>query len=95
MVRIDDREGLMAYLKDKGVGTGIHYPIPLHLQRAYRELNYAQGDFPVTERVASAIVSLPMFPNLSQAQQVRVVDEVRNFVTSALQRVVLEPQLSR
>ncbi|MBI3475560.1 MAG: DegT/DnrJ/EryC1/StrS family aminotransferase [Acidobacteria bacterium] len=82
VVRTDDREGLMAHLKDAGIGTGIHYPIPLHLQKAYKSLNYKQGDFPVTERAAEAIVSLPMFPNLTSAQQARVVEEVRRFVES-------------
>ena len=80
VVRTDDREGLMAHLKDAGIGTGIHYPIPLHLQKAYKSLNYKQGDFPVTERAAEAIVSLPMFPNLTADQQARVVEEVRAFV---------------
>jgi dTDP-4-amino-4,6-dideoxygalactose transaminase len=95
VVRADDREGLMAFLKDKGIGTGIHYPIPLHLQKAYRTLNYAQGDFPVTERAAAAIVSLPMFPNLTEAQQARVVEEIQSFVKSKSERGLLEPQLSR
>jgi dTDP-4-amino-4,6-dideoxygalactose transaminase len=95
VVRTDEREGLMAFLKDKGIGTGIHYPIPLHLQKAYRTLNYAQGDFPVTERAAAAIVSLPMFPNLTEAQQARVVEEIQAFVKSKSERGVLEPQLSR
>ena len=80
VVRTDDREGLIAHLKDAGVGTGIHYPIPLHLQKAYRSLNYKPGDFPVTERAAEAIVSLPMFPNLTADQQARVVETVRAFV---------------
>ncbi len=95
VVRTDDREGLMAFLKDKGIGTGIHYPVPLHLQKAYRALHYAPGDFPVTERVAVAIVSLPMFPNLTEAQQARVVEEVQSFVESKSQRGLLEPQFSR
>lgn len=95
VVRSDDREGLMSHLKDAGIGTGIHYPIPLHLQKAYRTLNYAQGDFPVTERAAVAIVSLPMFPNLTKAQQSRVVEEVQSFVRSKSKRAFLEPQLSR
>ncbi len=82
VVRTDDREGLMAHLKDAGIGTGIHYPIPLHLQKAYRALNYSEGDLPVTEGAASSIVSLPMFPNLTQAQQARVVEAVRAFVES-------------
>jgi dTDP-4-amino-4,6-dideoxygalactose transaminase len=82
VVRTDDREGLMAYLKDAGIGTGIHYPIPLHLQKAYRSLGYKNGDFPVTERAAATIVSLPMFPNLTADQQARVVAGVRDFLES-------------
>ena len=80
VVRTDDREGLMAHLKDAGIGTGIHYPIPLHLQKAYISLNYLPGDFPNTERAAAAIVSLPMFPTLTADQQARVVETVRAFV---------------
>jgi dTDP-4-amino-4,6-dideoxygalactose transaminase len=80
VVRTNDRDGLMAYLKDRGIGTGIHYPIPLHLQRAYTFLNYARGDFPVTELVAEQIVSLPMFPQLTAPQQRRVVGAMAHFV---------------
>jgi dTDP-4-amino-4,6-dideoxygalactose transaminase len=80
VVRVPDREGLMSHMKDAGIGTGIHYPIPLHLQKAYEGMGYKAGDFPVTERVASEIVSLPMFPQLKPEQQVSVVDEAVRFV---------------
>ncbi len=80
VVRTDEREGLMEHLKNAGVGTGIHYPIPLHLQKAYSSMNYRLGDFPVSERVAAEIVSLPMFPLLTAEQQGRVVDEIVRFV---------------
>ena len=82
VVRTSDREGLVAFLKDTGIGSGIHYPIPLHLQKAYRSLNYLPGDFPIAERAAAAIVSLPMFPTLTSEQQARVVHAVRSFVES-------------
>lgn len=95
VVRTDDREGLIAFLKDKGIGTGIHYPIPLHLQKAYCALSYAPGDFPTTERMAATIVSLPMFPNLTQTQQARVVEAVQDFVKCKPERGSLEPQPSR
>ena len=62
-----------------GIGTGIHYPIPLHLQKAYESLGYKAGDFPVTERIAEEIVSLPMFPQLTKEQAARVVDEIYKF----------------
>ncbi len=76
VIRTCYREGLMNHLKQAGIGTGIHYPIPLHLQKAYVSLNYGVGDFPVAERVAREIVSLPMFPHLSDSQQAQVVGEL-------------------
>jgi len=79
VIRTNDREGLMSHLKDAGIGVGIHYPVPLHLQKAYIPLNYSAGDFPVTESVAAEIISLPMYPQLTSAQQRRVVAEVTAF----------------
>jgi dTDP-4-amino-4,6-dideoxygalactose transaminase len=79
VVRVEDREGMMSQLKTAGIDTGIHYPIPLHLQKAYRHLNYKPGDFPVAEKIASQVVSLPMFPSLTSDQQTRVVEEVLRF----------------
>jgi len=79
VIRTNDREGMMNQLKKAGIGTGIHYPIPLHLQKAYASLNYRPGDFPVAERVAAEIVSLPMFPQLTAGQQARVVEEILTF----------------
>jgi dTDP-4-amino-4,6-dideoxygalactose transaminase len=80
VVRVNDREVLQARLAEAGIGTGIHYPIPLHLQQAYRHLGYKNGDFPITERVAREIVSLPMFPQLTRSQQDEVVAAVKEFV---------------
>ena len=79
VVRTPEREGLMDHLKKAGIGTGIHYPIPLHLQKAYESMNYSVGDFPVTEKVAAEIVSLPMFPQLTTGQQTRVAEEIVKF----------------
>ena len=87
VVRTQDREGLMAHLGKAGIGTGIHYPIPLHQQRAYAALGYKQGDFPVTEKVAGEIVSLPMFPQLTAPQQARVVSEIAHFLQGVLATV--------
>jgi dTDP-4-amino-4,6-dideoxygalactose transaminase len=78
VIRTADRDGLMEHLKHAGVGTGIHYPIPLHLQKAYTALAYIRGDFPASEKAAE-IVSLPMFPQLTAEQQVRVVVEISEF----------------
>ena len=69
VVRVQDRQQMQDYLKNAGIGTGIHYPIPLHRQRAYDALGYQNGDFPVTEKVAPEILSLPMFPQLTRIQQ--------------------------
>jgi len=77
VVRVPDREALQAHLTEAGIGTGIHYPIPLHLQKAYEHLGYKKGAFPVTERVTREIVSLPMFPQLNHSQQELVVRTVR------------------
>jgi dTDP-4-amino-4,6-dideoxygalactose transaminase len=79
VIRIEGRAELMNHLRKVGIGTGIHYPIPLHLQKAYATLNYHRGDFPVAEKAAAEIVSLPMFPQLTDGQQARVVEEIRRF----------------
>jgi dTDP-4-amino-4,6-dideoxygalactose transaminase len=79
VVRTPDRDGLMNHLKAQGIGTGIHYPIPLHLQKAYVSLNYRPGDLPVAEKVAAEIISLPMYPQLTAEQQARVVEEIVSF----------------
>ncbi|MGB2665910.1 MAG: DegT/DnrJ/EryC1/StrS family aminotransferase [Candidatus Acidiferrum sp.] len=80
VVRVPDREALQAALSEVGIATGIHYPIPLHLQKAYENLGYNKGAFPVTERVATEIVSLPMFPQMNFAQQDETVKRIKEFV---------------
>jgi dTDP-4-amino-4,6-dideoxygalactose transaminase len=80
VVRVPDREATMRCLGDR-IGTGIHYPVPLHLQKAYANLAYAAGDFPVTERCAAEIVSLPMFPGLTIEQQKRVAEAVQESIS--------------
>lgn len=80
VIRTELREALMAHLKSLDIGTGIHYPIPLHLQKAYASLPYKRGDFPVSEQIAPEILSLPMFPSLTGAEQQRVVSVIREFV---------------
>jgi dTDP-4-amino-4,6-dideoxygalactose transaminase len=79
VVRTADREGLMQHLQRAGISTGIHYPIPLHLQKAYGCLNYHPGDFPAAESAAATVVSLPMFPQLTAEQRSRVVQEILAF----------------
>jgi dTDP-4-amino-4,6-dideoxygalactose transaminase len=80
VVRVLDRAGLQKHLAEAKIDSGIHYPVPLHQQKAYAHLGYKTGDFPVTEKIAPEIVSLPMFPQLRREQQARVVDKVLEFV---------------
>lgn len=81
VIRVQDRAGLQKHLATAKIDTGIHYPVPLHVQKAYENFGYQKGDFPITEKVASEILSLPMYPSLHDEQQVRVVTELRNFLT--------------
>ena len=76
-IRVIDRAQLQKRLDEAGIGTGIHYPIALHLTKAYEGLGFRAGDFPVAERAVSQILSLPMFPDLTAHQQDRVVAAVR------------------
>ena len=85
VVRVQNRQDLQRYLAENKIGTGIHYPVPLHLQKAYQGLGYGEGDFPVTERIASELLSLPMFPQITEEQQRRVVEAVLNFAQTTLQ----------
>jgi dTDP-4-amino-4,6-dideoxygalactose transaminase len=86
VIRTEDREAMMAHLKNAGIGTAIHYPIPLHLQKAYLSLGYKPGDFPICERIAAQILSLPMFPQLTAEQQSRVVAESLEFLANPVSR---------
>jgi dTDP-4-amino-4,6-dideoxygalactose transaminase len=73
------RDALQKHLTERGVGTGLHYPVPLHLQEAYKSLGYTEGQFPVTEKVASHGLSLPMFAELTDEQMEYVARGVREF----------------
>ena len=75
-IRVKSREKVMTAFKEAGIPVAVHYPIPIHLQEAYRYLGYKEGDFPVSESVASEIMSLPMHPFLSDEDQKRVADTV-------------------
>jgi dTDP-4-amino-4,6-dideoxygalactose transaminase len=74
---------MIDHLQEVGIGTGIHYPVPLHLQKAYTSLGYSSADFPIAVQVASEIVSLPMFPQLKADQQLKVVEQVADFTSGA------------
>jgi dTDP-4-amino-4,6-dideoxygalactose transaminase len=70
-------------LEERGIQTGIHYPKPIHLQSAYKDLGYSIGDFPETERLANQMLSLPMFPELTEQQINLVCDTVASFLADA------------
>jgi dTDP-4-amino-4,6-dideoxygalactose transaminase len=72
-------EQLRAYLSEHGVGTDVYYPLPLHLQPCFASLGYRKGDFPAAEQAAEESLALPMYPELSEAQQVYVVQQVADF----------------
>jgi dTDP-4-amino-4,6-dideoxygalactose transaminase len=79
VVLVENRDELQQHLTEQGIGTGLHYPIPLHQQKGYEYLGFRTGDFPVTEKLAGKILSLPMFPQLQKQQQERVVGAMHQF----------------
>ena len=87
VVRTAERDALQEPLTKAGIGTGIHYPVPVHLQDAYQFIGFKQGDFPVAEKVATQVLSLPMFPGLGPAQQSRVVEAIASFAAGISSRV--------
>lgn len=83
VVQVENREAVQAALAKEGIGTAIHYPIPLHLQKVYANQGYRPGDFPVCENAADRILSLPMFPTLLAEDQARVVETLHRIVQNA------------
>jgi dTDP-4-amino-4,6-dideoxygalactose transaminase len=79
VIRAEKRDELASFLKDRGISTGIHYPIPIHLQPAYENLGYQKGDFPVTETQADEILSLPMYAEMSDDQIRWVARSIADF----------------
>ena len=79
VIRTKSRDQLFNYLRENGVGAGIHYPIPCHLQPAIEELGYKEGDLPVTEKVAKEVLSLPMYPHLKKEDVDYIVDKIKDF----------------
>jgi dTDP-4-amino-4,6-dideoxygalactose transaminase len=76
VIQVEDRVALQEHLTKAGIGSGIHYPVPLHLQQAYGHLGYRSGDFPIAEKKAEGILSLPMFPGLTAEDQGRVAEVI-------------------
>ena len=78
-IRTKRRDELMQYLKDKGIDCGVHYPIPLHLQPAYKNLGIKKGSYPISEQLAQEILSIPIYPELSAEQKEHIVDNIKQF----------------
>ena len=82
VVRTQNRDELQRHLSAAGIGTGIHYPVPIHLQKAYASMGWKRGDFPETEAAADEILSLPMFAGLNKEQQQQVTEAISQFAAS-------------
>jgi dTDP-4-amino-4,6-dideoxygalactose transaminase len=80
IIRTQKRDELQKYLSENGINTGLHYPIPLHLQNAYKRSGLTNGSYPVTEKVSNEILSLPMFPNLAGEQIEYVSQKIKAFL---------------
>ncbi len=87
-VRVVDRDRVQARLAERGIGTAVHYPIPLHLQGMYRHLGYRAGDLPVAEAAAREVLSLPVYPELSEAQVEYVAGQLR----AVMMETTVQPQ---
>ncbi|MBI2099173.1 DegT/DnrJ/EryC1/StrS family aminotransferase [Candidatus Uhrbacteria bacterium] len=79
IIKTKEREQLQAYLAERGVATGIHYPIPIHLQRAYAHLGLLPGSYPFAEKLSKEIVSLPIYPELGEPEQAHIIEKIRAF----------------
>jgi dTDP-4-amino-4,6-dideoxygalactose transaminase len=82
-VRVPKRDELRAFLKEKGIGTEVYYPLPMHLQNCYRDLGHQKGSFPLSEQAAEEVLSLPIYAELTEAQQVYVVEMIADFYRRA------------
>ena len=82
VIRVKNRDGLLSHLKDKGIGTEVYYPIPLHLQDCFLALGYKAGDFPESERAAKETLALPIYPELTMEMQKFVVNIIESYFKS-------------
>lgn len=79
VVRCDDRNGLQAYLEENGIGTNIHYPIPMHEQKAFANFRFTKGDYPIAEKLAATVLSIPMYNGMTKEQIDYVINVINQF----------------
>jgi dTDP-4-amino-4,6-dideoxygalactose transaminase len=80
VIRCQDRDGLQRFLRERGVGTEVYYPVPLHIQPCFKDLGYKQGQFPEAEAASRQSLALPIYPELSEAQQGYVVSQIGSYL---------------
>jgi dTDP-4-amino-4,6-dideoxygalactose transaminase len=78
-IAVDDRDGMLQYLKEKQIGSRVYYPVPMHFQPCYKELGYKEGDFPVSEKACKSVLSLPVYPELTNEMIEYIIDTVKKF----------------
>lgn len=79
VIKCNERDNLIEYLNEKGIGTIIHYPVPPHLQECYKDLGYKEGDFPITEELAKTVLSIPMYNGMTKEEQDYVIETINAF----------------
>ena len=79
VISCEARDRLIDYLNDKEIGTIIHYPVPPHLQECYQYLGHKKGDYPITEKMANIVLSIPMYNGMTDEEQSYVIDAINEF----------------